>query len=1067
MTANPAGTVTFLFTDIENSTRLAREHPESWEAAKSRHHAILHEAIEQNDGFVFQIIGDAFCAAFHKAGDALKAAIKAQQDLQNEPWGEFTIYVRMGIHTGEAELDGNEYRGYTTLSFVQRLMSAGHGGQILVSHTSENLLREQLPEETRLRDMGMQKFAGVPSSQRVFQVIASDLPTEFPSLRTVDNLPNNLPTQLTSFVGREKELVDVKRLLQNTHLLTLIGPGGTGKTRLSTQAASEVLDQYPDGVWFVELAPILDPLLVPRTTAIAIGLRDEPQRPVIDMLCDYLREKRMLIVLDNCEHLVDACARMADHILHAAPDARILASSREGLGIAGEVTYRVPSLALPDLSHLPTVESLSQYEAVKLFIDRATAAVPTFAVTNDNAPPLAQVCHQLDGIPLALELAAAKIRVLSVEQIAKRLDDRFRLLTSGSRTALERHQTLRAAIDWSYNLLSPAEQVLFGRLSVFVGGWTLEAAESVCSDETVKSDDVLDLLEQLINKSLVITEQRESELRYHMLETIRQYANEKLTESSEDATIHEKHLDYYMQLAEEIEEGLKTAGQALAMQQLESEFDNFRMAWTWSLGGTTSKNCEKGLRLANAIDWDNHLEEGLNWLQRGLAQIERGNPKSDLIRAKALMRAGRLIRTSHDSETAGILLEESLALYRAINPTDKRDWTMLLTQLAYAFIDSDLSVARNFAQDGVNMGRALGQAGKWELGWALYWEGCVSYRLNDDKTARARVQEGLTIFRHMSNYFSSAAMLQLLAWIEEKAENYDVARSKAEEAQRIYLSLGLKTYAMMVLRDIAGADRQAGRYETAQLGFEELVHYDQERGDKVGLIYSLWELGETMSKLGKYEQAAGHLRESLHLLQPTKDSRFKGYGIFSLAKVLHHQGNSKSAACLLGAIELETHKDVWKLNTQRIADYIQSVESIKTALDEESYKAAWEAGHQMSLDEAVDFALQTVDETNEIKLSPATERAIPANLPSQREAEKQKYGGLTTREREVAAQIAQGKSNQAIAAELFVGLKTVEAHVTRILSKLGFTSRAQIAGWAVARGLAEAQQDLDTLGKKG
>jgi class 3 adenylate cyclase len=366
MTSNPTGTVTFLFTDIENSTQLAREHPESWEAVRARHHAILRGAIESNHGYVFQIIGDAFCAAFHKAGEALKASIKAQQDLQNEPWGEVTIYVRMGIHTGEAEIEGDEYRGYTTLSFVQRLMSAGHGGQILVSNTSENLLWEQLPGQISLRDMGINKFAGVPSPVRIFQVIAPDLPMEFPPLRTLDNLPNNLPVQLTSFVGREKELADVKRLLHNAHLLTLIGPGGTGKTRLSIQAASEMLDQYPHGVWFVELAPILYPLLVPRTTAMALGLRDEPQRPVIDMLCDYLHEKRMLLVLDNCEHLVEACARMADQILHAAPDTRILASSREALGIGGEVTYRVPSLGLPDIQ-IPSCQSLSQYEAVNSY----------------------------------------------------------------------------------------------------------------------------------------------------------------------------------------------------------------------------------------------------------------------------------------------------------------------------------------------------------------------------------------------------------------------------------------------------------------------------------------------------------------------------------------------------------------------------------------------------------------------------------------------------------------------------------------------------------------------------
>jgi predicted ATPase/class 3 adenylate cyclase len=632
LTSNPTGTVTFLFTDIENSTTLAREHPETWEAARARHHAILNTAIESNNGYVFQIIGDAFCAAFHKAADAVKASVKAQKDLQDEPWGEITIYVRMGIHTGEAELNENDYRGYATLSFVQRLMSAGHGGQILVSSTTENLLREQLPQQINLRDMGLQKFAGVPSPLRIFQVIAPDLPVEFPPLRTLDNLPNNLPTQLTSFVGREKELLDVRKLLHDSRLLTLTGPGGTGKTRLSIQAASEMLDQYPDGVWFVELAPILDPLLVSRTTAIAIGLREESQRPVIDLLCDYLHEKKMLLILDNCEHLVDACAHMADRILHAAPDTSILASSREALGIGGEVAYRVPSLGLPDVNHLPPVETLSQYEAVKLFIDRATSAVPTFTVTNDNAPAVAQTCSRLDGIPLAIELAAAKIRVLSVEQIAKRLDDRFRLLTGGSRTALERHQTLRAAIDWSYNLLSTNEQTLFHRLSVFVGGWTLEAAEFVCEGGAVQSDDILDLLEQLIHKSLVIKEEAGNESRFRMLETIRQYTHEKLVESGESNALRDRHLSFFVKLVEQAEPELYRSNQVFWLNKLDDEIDNFRTALEWAL----PTDVESGLRITS-VPWRfwearGYLRELGDWLH----QLLERHPIADALHAHAL-----------------------------------------------------------------------------------------------------------------------------------------------------------------------------------------------------------------------------------------------------------------------------------------------------------------------------------------------------------------------------------------------------------------------------------------------
>jgi non-specific serine/threonine protein kinase len=388
----------------------------------------------------------------------------------------------------------------------------------------------------------------------------------------------------------------------------------------------------------VELAPLFDPLLVPRTTAIAIGLRDEPQRPVIDMLCDYLRDRRMLILLDNCEHLVDACAQMANKILQAAPHVRILASSREALGIAGEVTYRVPSLGLPDVAHLPSIESLSQYEAVRLFIERAMTAVPTFTVTNENAPFVAQICHRLDGIPLAIELAAAKVRVLSVEQIAKRLDDLFHLLRGGSRTALGHHQTLRAAIDWSYNLLPVGEQVFFKRLSVFAGGWTLEAAESVCSDVTVDREDVLDLLEHLINKSLVIVDEGQHETRYRFLETIRKYAGEKLVESGESEALRDRHLEYFLYLAETASPHLIRPEQLEWLARIEADYENLRTALHWAI---VRPSAEPALRLTGALGfyWNmrDYLVEGIQWMDRALGMDwEENNTVQKAARARVL-----------------------------------------------------------------------------------------------------------------------------------------------------------------------------------------------------------------------------------------------------------------------------------------------------------------------------------------------------------------------------------------------------------------------------------------------
>jgi predicted ATPase/class 3 adenylate cyclase/DNA-binding CsgD family transcriptional regulator len=1057
MTSRPTGTVTFLFTDIENSTQLAREHPEAWEVAQARHHAILREGIELNGGFVFQVVGDAFCAAFHRAGDALKAAIRAQQELQDEPWGDVTIYVRMGIHTGEAEIEGDEYRGYTTLSLVQRIMSAGHGGQILVSNVTEHLLREQLPTGLSLRDMGAQKFAGVPSSVRVFQVLTPDLPIEFPPLRTLDNLPNNLPIQLTSFVGREKELGDVRRLLQNARMLTLLGPGGTGKTRLSIQAASEMLDQYPDGVWFVELAPILDPQLVPRTTAIAIGLRDAPQRPIIDTLCDYLGAKQLLIILDNCEHLVDACARLADQILRAAPDTRILASSREALRIGGEVTYRVPSLGLPDVSNLPPVESLSQYEAVKLFIDRATAAVPSFTVINENAPSVAQVCYHLDGIPLAIELAAAKIRVLSVEQIAKRLDDRFRLLTGGSRTVLERHQTLRAAIDWSYNLLSDIEQILFQRLAVFVGGWTLEAAESVCEGGSVKSEDILNLLEQLVNKSLVIKEEVGYEARYHMLETIRQYAHEKFLEAEAGEVLHAKHLAYFMKLAEQAEPELYRSHQVFWLNKLDDELDNFRMALERSL----TTDIESGLRLivAQRLFWE--VRGDIRELGGWLAQLLGHYTKANSLRAQALVIYGRSLAEQGDLTEAYKIANQSLELSRAIS--DKQAEAFSLWGLGTVLLwQGDFRQGIPIMEQSLVLYQALGD----KLGQAT----ATSYlclNTSDFERSKAYVQEGLRLYRELGHLSGIAICLRELAIRMIWGGNLSLPTQLLEEARMIYRQLGDPIESKATILQYYGIlSFWRGEYQKAYTYDEESLKLYEKAGNYFNSPWARVNMAYDLLRQGNISKAKELFEISTEGFQKAGNGIGLVYTLEGFASLYTNQEQLERAARLFAWADTMREK----ISNHRPPVEEKSVERdlavIHSKLNNEEFAKFYEEGRAMTLEQAVALALQPVEEVTEIKSPPASESGLVSTIPSQREAEKQKYGGLTTREREVAAQIAQGKSNQVIADELFVGLKTVEAHVTRILSKLGFASRAQIAGWAVAKGLAKAPQDLDTLGRE-
>jgi predicted ATPase/class 3 adenylate cyclase len=498
MAALPTGTVTFLFTDIEGSTRLLQRLGERYAEVLATHHGLLRTAIQEGQGQVVDTQGDAVFAVFPRARDALLAAIATQRAVQAHPWPDGTVpKVRIGLHTGEPVTGETGYVGMD-VHRAARIAAAGHGGQILVSDVTHNVVARDLPEGVSRRDLGEHRLRDLAHPLRIFQVLATDLPTDFSPLQSLDAHPHNLPIQLTSFIGRVREIAEVKRLLGTARLVTLTGSGGAGKTRLALQVAADVVEDYPDGVWLAEFAPIADPALVPKTVASTLNVSEQPGRDMTDTLVEALRPKSLLLMLDNCEHILAACRDLAAALLRTCPHVRILATSREGLGLPGEMVWRVPSLSVPeDIRHLPRPEELLLYDAVRLFVDRAVTTTPGFTVTSENAPAVAHVCRRLDGIPLAIELAAARVKVLAVEQIAVRLDNRFRLLTRGSRTVLPRHQTLQAAIDWSYELLSDRERAVLCRLSVFAGGWTLEAAEAVCTGGGIEASDVLDLLTQL------------------------------------------------------------------------------------------------------------------------------------------------------------------------------------------------------------------------------------------------------------------------------------------------------------------------------------------------------------------------------------------------------------------------------------------------------------------------------------------------------------------------------------------------------------------------------------------
>lgn len=814
MTAIPTGTVTFLFTDIEGSTKLAQEYPDAWEAARARHHAILQAAITEHGGFVFQIVGDSFCAAFGSAPEAVLAATESQRGLQAEGWAHKPVRVRMGLHTGVAEARAGNYIGYLTLARVQRVMSAAHGGQILVSAATAGLLQGQMPDGISLRNLGEQRLKGLLNPEHLWQVVVPGLPQDFPPLSSLDATPNNLPSQLTSFVGREHELAEVQRLIGNTALLTVTGSGGMGKTRLALQAACGLLERFPDGVWFVELASLNDPQLVSQAVAATLGLREEPGQPLLTTLTRYVREKCLLLILDNCEHLIEACARLADGILHAAPQARILCTSREALSIAGESMYLLPPLPSADANDSPAAGDAAP-ASVQLFAERATALRPDFMLTAANTRVVAQICRRLDGIPLAIELAAARIKLFTVEQIAAHLDDRFRLLTGGSRTALARQQTLRATMDWSYGLLSDSERMLFRRLSVFAGGWSFEAMEAVCDGEPLQREQLLDLLTRLVDKSLVITEGDTTSamaapaVRYRMLETIREYARDALIRLDESEEVRARHLNTFRRLSAQTEYNLERAGQLAWLNRLDSEIENLRAAFEWSLNRQLT---EDALHLAADLSYywlrRGYLSEGRDWLVRSLSGEVSAYPYAHARALSLLSRMERLLGLFADARSH---LESALSLLQESEyPSD-------------------------FARALARLGEISGDEGRYAEARSLFERSLVIQRRLDDKPALAHLftvlgeiaraqgdyvragvyyADGLALATALGNDYRRAILLHNLGYVKARQGALQAAEADIRESVLLSVAVGDKwqiAHSLVALAGVAGRQGQAAR----------------------------------------------------------------------------------------------------------------------------------------------------------------------------------------------------------------------------------------------------------------
>jgi predicted ATPase/DNA-binding NarL/FixJ family response regulator len=652
--------------------------------------------------------------------------------------------------------------------------------------------------------------------------------------------PHNLPVELSSFVGREKELPEVKRLLENNRLLTLTGSGGCGKTRLALAAASELVERFEDGVWMVELASLAEPSLVPQAVASTLGIRERPGSSLTEALSDYLRSRNLLLILDNCEHLIEACAELAEALLHSSPGLRVLTTSREALGITGEIAWPVPSLSLPDLRRLPDLESLPRYESARLFVERTTAVSPDFTFTEQNAPAVAQVCYRLDGIPLAIELAAARTKVLSVEEISARLGDSFRLLATGSRTALPRQRTLHATMDWSHELLGQKERVVFRRLSVFAGGFTLVAAESICAGEELQRDEVLELLSQLVDKSMVVAQERDGTARYRLLETIRQYGWERLEEAGEAAQVREQHAGYYLALAEEAEPELKGEGQVTWLERLETEHGDLRVAMRWLLerGGP-----ESAARLGWALwlFWGirTHLAEGRRSMERALSA--RGSVgMSASARARALFVAGMMANYQGDHLSAEPLVQESLGLFKELG-------------------------------DRVGTAYALSNAGYVALGQERYGQ------------AIAVIEEAADLFLEEGEKWGAAIELGFLAVAWRNRGEHKRSKRLAERALAISREIGERQATTSALYTLAILARTEGKDEQARNLFKEGLRLSAELGNEADVAHCLEGLASMYGAEGKIVRAARLWGAEEALLEKLEDAVYT----YLLDRALH------------------------------------------------------------------------------------------------------------------------------------------------------------------------------------
>ncbi len=909
-----------LFTDVEGSTRLWEAEAGPMAAALRRHDAILGSAIEQAGGYVFKTVGDAFCAAFWTAPAALTAALSVQKALGAESWPTSRpVRVRMGLHSGVCEERDRDYFG-PVVNRAARLEAVAHGGQVLVSGATAELLSELLPGGVSLRDLGSHRLKDLGRPEQVFQVEAEFLRASFPPLASLDNpeLPNNLPSLLSAFIGRERELEEIRELARCSRLVTLTGAGGSGKTRLALQAAAELIDLTADGVWLVELAQVTAGEQIPTAVAAVLGLADRGESAQ-STVTEALSGQDVLILLDNCEHLIDAAAKFSDEVIRHCPRVRIVTTSREPLGIDGERVYRVPSLSLPPADARTTAD-LADCDAVRLFTDRARAQDAGFALSDSVAPLVATICRRLDGIPLALELAAARLSSMSVQHVCERLDQRFRLLTGGSRNAMPRQQTLQATVDWSFSLLTPAERETLARLSVFAGGFELEAAEAICATETVDSFDVVDLLGSLVSKSLVVADRTTGDVRYRLLETIRQYSAQELLRTCDDAdvlAVRAEHAGYYLRLAEKARPELPGRRQGDWLRRLDVDWDNLRAAVAHL---EAEHQAADVLRMAVALD---------------RFAVSR-------LHTEMLGHARRAV--DEPGISPSVLLGEALV-------------TVSMQVLIFVRKEaSELPAARAYAERALALAADL--ADRRLEARALSLLAAVSQREHDPGRLRELAGQSTAIAREIGDMQLLGDQLTLLAHGASAAEE---ARRLSLEALACFRQCGDELSASNVLHQLSGNDLRSGLVEEASAHIEQALEIAEELSADLYLYFMRSDLCLIRLIQGRHAEAAPLARWCLQVARRIGVSVDASEPLLCAAYCTAWQGDHARAAMLLGAADADIAAAI-KLGTIQMTAPEQEMReretrALQAAMGKAEFDSAYRAGSRLSPAQAVELAL--------------------------------------------------------------------------------------------------------------